>query len=202
MSTPILLLSALPLLCFAYISQRFDLGLQNALVVGTIRSFVQLMILGWILHPIFVMGLDWPWLVGLCEICLSIHTVDILMCTFYFSLLIFIHFHNHICLNYTYEKLLLVLRCTLHDYHCNQRVHVSSKIYIPASNTNDLPLHPDIHHSSGSVCLPIHNTSRSTLGSAICHTNMWDVNGKLHQWRVVDGEQPHHTNYGGWEKRD
>ncbi|KAL7543499.1 hypothetical protein ACHAXR_013174 [Thalassiosira sp. AJA248-18] len=64
-STPTLLLAAVPLLCIAYIGHRFDLGLENTLIVGIIRSFVQLMTLGLILQPIFLMGMDWPWLVGL-----------------------------------------------------------------------------------------------------------------------------------------
>lgn len=64
-STPVLLLSAAPLLFIAAASHRFDLGITNALIVGIIRSFVQLMILGMILHPIFVLGMEWPWVVGL-----------------------------------------------------------------------------------------------------------------------------------------
>ena len=67
-STPILVLSAFPLVCIAFLGHRFELGLENALAVGIIRSFIQLMILGLILHPIFVMGMDWPWLVCLCEL--------------------------------------------------------------------------------------------------------------------------------------
>ena len=66
-STPILILSGVPLLCIAFLGRRFDLGLENALIVGILRSFVQLMTLGLILHPIFVMGMDWPYLVFLCE---------------------------------------------------------------------------------------------------------------------------------------
>lgn len=64
-STPILILSGVPLLCIAFLGRRFDLGLENALIVGILRSFVQLMTLGLILHPIFVMGMDWPYLVFL-----------------------------------------------------------------------------------------------------------------------------------------
>ena len=67
-STPSLVLSAVPLLLIAFMSHRFDLGLSNQLIIGIIRSFMQLMILGLILHPIFVLGMDWPWLVGLCEL--------------------------------------------------------------------------------------------------------------------------------------
>ena len=66
-STSTLLLSAFPLLCIAYILRRFNLGVENRLLVGIVRAFVQLSILGLILHPIFLMGMDMPWLVGLCE---------------------------------------------------------------------------------------------------------------------------------------
>ncbi|KAL7539312.1 hypothetical protein ACHAWF_006375 [Thalassiosira exigua] len=62
---PTLILSALPLLCIAFIGHWFDLGLENTLVVGISRSFVQLMILGWLLQPMFVVGTDRPGLVGL-----------------------------------------------------------------------------------------------------------------------------------------
>lgn len=65
--TPTLLLSAFPLLCIAFVGHKFGMGMENALIVGIIRSFVQLMVLGLILHPIFLMGMDWPGLVGLCE---------------------------------------------------------------------------------------------------------------------------------------
>ena len=40
-----------------------DLGLESPILVGTIRAFVQLSILGMILEPIFIRGLDWWWLV-------------------------------------------------------------------------------------------------------------------------------------------
>ena len=66
-STPLILLTALPLFLMAVVGHRFDLGLENSMVISVSRSFVQLMILGMILHPIFVLGMDMPWLVGLCE---------------------------------------------------------------------------------------------------------------------------------------
>ena len=69
-SIPILILSAIPLLCIAGISRIFDPVLANDVIVGMARSFIQLIVLGWILHPIFVMGMDWPWLVGLCKLLL------------------------------------------------------------------------------------------------------------------------------------
>lgn len=66
-STPLLLVTALPLLGMAVICRQYEMGLENALVVGVARSFVQLMILGMILHPIFVLGMDMAWVVALCE---------------------------------------------------------------------------------------------------------------------------------------
>ena len=64
-ATPTLLLSAFPLLCIAFIANKFELGLENTLIVGIARSFIQLSILGLILHPIFLLGMDMPWIVGL-----------------------------------------------------------------------------------------------------------------------------------------
>jgi len=64
-STPTLLLSALPLICVAYTVHRLKLGVENTLLIGIVRSFIQLSILGFILQPIFTLGLDKPWLVGL-----------------------------------------------------------------------------------------------------------------------------------------
>lgn len=63
-TTPTLLLSAFPLLCIAFIANKFELGLEHTLIVGIARSFIQLSILGLILHPIFLLGIDWPWVVG------------------------------------------------------------------------------------------------------------------------------------------
>ena len=68
-SNPILVLSALPLLCLAFIGH--DLGLRNELIIAIVRSFVQLMILGLILHPIFIMGMGMPWVVGICKLVCS-----------------------------------------------------------------------------------------------------------------------------------
>lgn len=65
MNTPILLLSALPLLLIAYFGD--NLGIRNNVLIATARCFTQLLFLGMILHPIFVMGMDMPWLVGLCK---------------------------------------------------------------------------------------------------------------------------------------
>ena len=66
-STPTLLLSALPLICVAYTVHIFGLGVESDLLIGIVRSFIQLSVLGFILQPIFTMGLDKPWLVGLCK---------------------------------------------------------------------------------------------------------------------------------------
>ncbi|KAL3811369.1 hypothetical protein ACHAXA_011333 [Cyclostephanos tholiformis] len=62
-SNPILVISALPLLCLAFMGR--DLGMRNELIVAITRSFVQLMILGLILHPIFTIGMDMPLVVGI-----------------------------------------------------------------------------------------------------------------------------------------
>jgi hypothetical protein len=66
-TTTHLLATALPLLLIAVAGHHFDLGVENGLMVGVARSFVQLMILGMILQPIFVLGMDMSWVVGLCE---------------------------------------------------------------------------------------------------------------------------------------
>jgi ABC-type iron transport system FetAB permease component len=65
-SNPILVISALPLLCLALMGR--DLGMRNELIVAIIRSFVQLMVLGLILHPIFTIGMDLPLVVGICKL--------------------------------------------------------------------------------------------------------------------------------------
>ena len=67
-SVPLLLVAATPLLCFAFVAHRLQLGgLESHLLVGLVRCFAQLMVLGSILTPIFTEGLDRPWLVFLCE---------------------------------------------------------------------------------------------------------------------------------------
>eukprot|EP00580_Thalassiosira_gravida_P017493 CAMPEP_0201658358 /NCGR_PEP_ID=MMETSP0494-20130426/1263_1 /ASSEMBLY_ACC=CAM_ASM_000839 /TAXON_ID=420259 /ORGANISM="Thalassiosira gravida, Strain GMp14c1" /LENGTH=687 /DNA_ID=CAMNT_0048135331 /DNA_START=4 /DNA_END=2067 /DNA_ORIENTATION=- len=62
-SPNLLLLAAVPLLLIALAGHRYNLGLQNSLLIGIVRSFVQLMILGSILHPIFQWGVPLPWVV-------------------------------------------------------------------------------------------------------------------------------------------
>ena len=55
---PLLILSTVPLFLIAYISWRHKLELASPVVVSTIRTFVQLSILGLILNPIFAWGID------------------------------------------------------------------------------------------------------------------------------------------------
>ena len=55
-STPLLLLSTTPLFGLALCSYQMGFGLESPMVVGAIRTFAQLSILGAILHPIFVLG--------------------------------------------------------------------------------------------------------------------------------------------------
>jgi putative ABC transport system permease protein len=62
-STPLLVLSAVPLLILAFISSQMGLGLESPMVVGIIRAFIQLSILGAILRPIFFFGTHQWWLV-------------------------------------------------------------------------------------------------------------------------------------------
>ena len=67
-TTTHLIATALPLLLIAAAGRHFDLGIENnGLMVGIVRSFFQLNVLGIILQPIFVLGMDMAWVVGLCE---------------------------------------------------------------------------------------------------------------------------------------
>ena len=66
-STAHLIATALPLLLVAYVGHHFDLGVENGLIIGIVRSFTQLIVLGMVLKPIFVIGMDSPWIVALCE---------------------------------------------------------------------------------------------------------------------------------------
>lgn len=162
-STPVLLLSAAPLLFIAAASHRFDLGLTNALIIGIIRSFVQLMILGMILHPIFVLGVDWPWVVGLCE---------------YFVL---------ISMNYPISELARLiashhLRRAFYDTHRNKRVRIQHKIYLPISFLNDIPRTSSIDNARRFIFLSVHRQARTSMESSICHPHVWNVNGELYQW--------------------
>lgn len=63
-STPLLLLSMVPILLISLLSWKFQLNLASPILVGTFRTFAQLSILGLILQPIFVWGLKQWWIVG------------------------------------------------------------------------------------------------------------------------------------------
>lgn len=52
-SNPFLILSTVPLLVYAVLARHLDLGIDNNIIVGCLRTFVQLSILGTILKPIF-----------------------------------------------------------------------------------------------------------------------------------------------------
>jgi putative ABC transport system permease protein len=62
-TTPFLLFSATPLLGLALVSWHMGLDLESPIVVGVLRTFVQLSVLGAILHPIFHYGVEYYWLV-------------------------------------------------------------------------------------------------------------------------------------------
>lgn len=62
-STLSLLFSMMPLLGLALVSWHMGLALESPIVVGTLRTFVQLSILGAILQPIFTWGVEYYWLV-------------------------------------------------------------------------------------------------------------------------------------------
>ena len=58
-------ISILPLAAVAVISKLLGLELESPIVVGTIRTFVQLSLLAVILHPIFVQGVEhWGLVIG------------------------------------------------------------------------------------------------------------------------------------------
>eukprot|EP00534_Pseudo-nitzschia_fraudulenta_P002409 CAMPEP_0201130610 /NCGR_PEP_ID=MMETSP0850-20130426/40334_1 /ASSEMBLY_ACC=CAM_ASM_000622 /TAXON_ID=183588 /ORGANISM="Pseudo-nitzschia fraudulenta, Strain WWA7" /LENGTH=545 /DNA_ID=CAMNT_0047400409 /DNA_START=19 /DNA_END=1653 /DNA_ORIENTATION=+ len=62
-----ILISMAPVLAIALISNILRLGIASSIIVSTIRTFVQLSILGSILDPIFILGEDLWWLVlGYC----------------------------------------------------------------------------------------------------------------------------------------
>lgn len=48
--------ATLPLVALVWISWYLNLGIENGMIVGTIRSLIQLSILGVVLEPIFVRG--------------------------------------------------------------------------------------------------------------------------------------------------
>ena len=61
--TVYVLLAAAPLIPVALASYFFHLRLESPILVGCIRTFVQLSILGLILRPIFSLGVDQWWIV-------------------------------------------------------------------------------------------------------------------------------------------
>jgi len=62
-----ILISMAPLVVIAWISNILRLDIESPIIVSTIRTFVQLSILAFILDPIFVRGVDLWWLVvGYC----------------------------------------------------------------------------------------------------------------------------------------
>lgn len=62
-----ILISMAPLVVIAFVSSSMRLELESAIVISTIRTFVQLSILAFILNPIFTRGVEEWWLVtGYC----------------------------------------------------------------------------------------------------------------------------------------
>jgi len=62
-SNPLLFLTAAPLLVVIAISAHMEMSLEWPVVIGTVRTFVQLSILAMILNPIFELGETYWWLV-------------------------------------------------------------------------------------------------------------------------------------------
>jgi putative ABC transport system permease protein len=64
-----ILITMVPLLLVAWASAAMGLGIESPILVGTVRALIQLSILGLILDPIFVWGIELWWLVpGYCGI--------------------------------------------------------------------------------------------------------------------------------------
>jgi putative ABC transport system permease protein len=62
-----IVISMAPLAVVAWVSHLMGLDIESPILAGTLRTFVQLSILGFILDPIFVRGLELWWLVvGYC----------------------------------------------------------------------------------------------------------------------------------------
>lgn len=77
-TTTHLIATALPLLLIAAAGRHFDLGIENnGLMVGIVRSFVQLNILGIILQPIFVLGMEMAWVVCLLSIIFGYSSISL-----------------------------------------------------------------------------------------------------------------------------
>jgi putative ABC transport system permease protein len=64
-----IIISMVPLGIVAWVSSVMGLNIESPILVGTIRTFLQLSILGFILDPIFVWGVDlWGLVIGYCLI--------------------------------------------------------------------------------------------------------------------------------------
>ena len=60
-------ISMAPLVVVAFVSHMLELEIESPIIVSTIRTFVQLSLLGYVLDPIFVNGVQLWWLVvGYC----------------------------------------------------------------------------------------------------------------------------------------
>lgn len=167
-ATPTLLLSAFPLLCIAFIANKFELGLENTLIVGIARSFIQLSILGLILHPIFLLGMDMPWIVGL-YVLFMILIATVSRASF---LLMFLAHLDDI---------------NLHSYFpYTEGIHVETKIYISISSFDDFLGTPFVDNCRGYLCIHVYNPTESNLESVLCNPNLWNAYGELYQWGVTD----------------
>eukprot|EP00591_Stephanopyxis_turris_P005309 CAMPEP_0195524160 /NCGR_PEP_ID=MMETSP0794_2-20130614/23838_1 /TAXON_ID=515487 /ORGANISM="Stephanopyxis turris, Strain CCMP 815" /LENGTH=555 /DNA_ID=CAMNT_0040654327 /DNA_START=279 /DNA_END=1943 /DNA_ORIENTATION=+ len=62
-STPFLFLAMVPLIVLALLSWLMGLAITSPIMVGSVRSFIQLTVLGLILEPIFRLGMELRWLV-------------------------------------------------------------------------------------------------------------------------------------------
>lgn len=58
-----IVLTMAPLIVMAWVSSVMGLAIESPILVGTVRAFIQLSILGFILDPIFVWGVDLWWVV-------------------------------------------------------------------------------------------------------------------------------------------
>lgn len=189
-SFPIIVLSALPLLCLAFVGR--DLGLRNELVVGIARSFVQLMIMGLILRSIFTIGMNSPSVVVFCKF-RSARLV--------YLIAIVENFHPHFCASINLF-VYLATRRSFYDTHVSERVHEKDKIYIPVPCIGDVPCHLFANNCRRFICISGCHTPRTSMESTVRDPYMWHDLGELHQWRFFDCQRPHHANDGGRKERD
>lgn len=87
-SNTVIVYSMIPLLLVMYVSHRMNLGLESSIFTGMIRTFIQLTILGYILHPIFIVG-ESMWYVVILYVFLMIvlaayESTSIRACKYYF----------------------------------------------------------------------------------------------------------------------